>query len=219
VGARDPQSRREAKRQAKAAKREAQRAAREAKRLARLMKRSRGATSAAVMPTPAAAPPAGGAGVFDRAFQAVQFANKSSVVVDTRAGDDRVDVNLGTPPAGLQSLTIDGAAGSDRVCERAVPAGVTVLKPGVETSSTVRDFELMTECPAPYVPEVPSEPPAPLPEDNGGGGVPSAATSSRDRDATSSRDKDAAKSEDRDASSSKDRDSGASRDHNASNDD
>lgn len=220
VDARDPESRREAKRQAKAAKREAQRAAREAKRLARLQKRSASRQPATAAVTPAPAAPAGGAWVIDRAYLAVQFANKSAVVVAAGAGDDRVDVNLAAPPAGLQSLTVDGAAGNDRVCEQALSAGVALQKPGVETSSAVRDFDLMAECPAPYVPEVPGEAPPPLPEVVGGGAASSAATSSRDRAATSSRDKDAGKSKDRDASaSSKDRDSNSSRDHNASNGD
>ena len=230
VDARDPEARREAKRQAKAAKREAKRLAREAKRLAREQKKaaSRAARSALVTPAPAA--PVGGAWVIDRAHLAVQFANKAAVVVDTKAGDDRVDVNLATAPAGLASLSVDGAAGIDRLCARALPAGVAVQQPGVEASSAARDFELMTECPAPYVPAVPNEPPPPLPTDNGGGAGSSAATASRDRDATasgnasSSRDSDDSDddtngSKDRDKSSSKDSDSNSSNDHNASNDD
>ena len=228
IDARDPESRREAKRLAKQAKKEAQRLAKEAKRLAREQKRAAAAAKRkgiepVARPAPAVpAAPSPETFVIDRAHLAVHFANKSALVLDTAGGDDRFDLNFpGPTPAGLQTLTIVGGAGHDLIAERATAPGITVLRTETEGTSPTRDFALTTECPAPHLPPIENPPPPPA-------GL-SAATSSRDRDAgsstsaSSSRDADAKASQDKDESASEDRDASSSgsssdRDANASND-
>lgn len=229
VDVRDPQARREAKRRATEGKRQAKRLAREAKRLAREQKRaaalrkrqgladSPAPASAAVLPAAPSAVPAPESFLIDQAHLAVHFANKATLTINLMGGDDRVDVNLdGAAPAGLQTLTLEGGAGMDHIAERAVPAGVAVLRPNAEVVGPTRDFVLMTERLPPYVPRIPTDPPAPPAGASGSG----PATSSRDRDDSSSRNSSSSRdreSRDRESGSSNDRDSNSSRDSNASN--
>ena len=158
------EAKKEAKRLAKEAKKEAKRLAKEAKRLAHEKKRAeshaRRRKTASPVPAATAAIAAAEPLSIARAYLPFHFANKIAVTIDAKGGDDLLDVNVvGSVPAGLQTLTLDGGAGSDRLARQSAPAGVPVQELNLESTSATREFASAAVAPAVVEPPIPAAPP------------------------------------------------------------
>jgi hypothetical protein len=74
-------------------------------------------------------------------FLSIQFANKSTVSVNTGSGNDLIVLNVTTPAAGLKTLNLNGGAGNNILGLLNAPSGVTLNLMNLSSSNRITDSD------------------------------------------------------------------------------
>jgi hypothetical protein len=74
-------------------------------------------------------------------FVTIQFANKTTVSVNTLGGNDLIVLNVTTPAAGLKTLNLDGGTGNNFLAVVNAPAGVTLNTANLPQSNRTTDSD------------------------------------------------------------------------------